>query len=69
MKLETHFLKLSWSNIQDQIVALLYATKAIPEDQEGMSIKLDYAGGFVAQDKIIPVEVIVKKGVEVLKFG
>ena len=67
-RLETVPLEISWSNIQDQIAALLYAMRKIPEGTEILSIKLNYPGGFVSQDKIIPVEVVIRKGVQVLRF-
>ena len=62
-RLSTVSMEVSWSNIQDSIASMLYALGKgkIDPDQEIMSIKLDYAGGYVAQDKVIPVEVILKK--------
>jgi hypothetical protein len=66
--LSTVVTELSWSNIQDQIAALLYATKKIPEKTEILSIILDYAGGAVANDKVIPVKIITRKGVQVTYF-
>lgn len=60
--------ELSWSNIQDQIAALLYATKLISDKEEILSIKLEYAGGHVGQDKVIPVKIITRRGVQVKYF-
>jgi len=69
-KLETVNLQISWSNIEAWIAAGIQsvAKGTIPEDAEIKSIKLDYPGGYVAQDKVISVEVILRKGVEVLRF-
>ena len=69
--LRTINLDISWANIQDQIASLIYsmAKGKISEKEDIISVKLDYAGGFVPQDKIIPVEIIVKKGVQTIHFG
>lgn len=67
-KAKTYNLEMSWGFIQQYIAQALYATTAIPHDQEIMSIKLDYEGGYVSTDKIIPIEVITKKGVKYLNI-
>lgn len=69
--LRTVCLDISWSNIQDQIASLIYAMAKgkLTEKDEIVSVNLKYAGGFVAHDKIIPVELVVKKGVQIKHFG
>jgi hypothetical protein len=69
--LKTVDLKMSWNNIQDAIASVIYpiAKGKISSDDEIISIKLDYKGGFVSQDKIIPVEVITRKGVSKINLG
>lgn len=70
-KLKTVGLQISWNNIQDFIASNLYplAKGKIDPDDEIVSIKLDYKGGYVSQDKIIPVEVITRKGVSKHNIG
>ena len=60
-KLRTVSKEVSWGNLQDQLAALFYSLKVIPEGTEIVKIKLDYSGGYVAHDKIIPVEIITKE--------
>lgn len=61
-------LQMSWSNIQDQIAALLYATKKVANSDEILSISLEYGGGTVGFDKIIPIKVLTRKGVQTHYF-
>lgn len=63
--------EVSWGFIQQAIeTAVRTLAKGKLKDSENvMSIKLDYAGGYVAQDKVIPVEVLVQKEVRTLRFG
>ncbi len=70
-KFEEVELKLSWSNIQDQIASFILATAKgkIPENSDISSIKLAYAGGYLSRDKIIPVTILVRKGVSKLPIG
>lgn len=65
-----HF-EVSWGNIQDQIASMIHALAkgAIKHNEEIISIKLNYAGGYVGNDKVIPVECIIQKGVRSIKFG
>lgn len=59
----------SWSNLQAYIEAGLRSMKAIPDDLDVVSIKLDYPGGYVSQDKPIAVEIITREEVQVIHFG
>jgi hypothetical protein len=70
-KKSTVELKVSWDNIQSWIEAGIrsMAKGKISDQDHVLKIKLDYAGGYVAGDKIIPVEVITEKGVRVISFG
>jgi hypothetical protein len=70
-KLKTVELQISWNNIQDFIASNLYslAKGKINSDDEIVKIKLNYAGGYVPEDKIIPVEVITRKGVSKHNIG
>ena len=67
-KSKTQEVKISWSNIESQIAALLYSTKTVRENQEILSIKMDYPGGYLPGDKQIRVEFIIKEGGTVTKF-
>ena len=69
--LRTVDLELSWGNIQDQIASLIHsmAKGKLKDNEEVVSLKLNYSGGYVPQDKIIPVEVIVRKGVSKVESG
>lgn len=69
--LKTLHFDISWGNIQDTIASMIYAIAKgkIKNNEEILSIKLDYAGGYVSQDKIIPVECVIQKGVRIINFG
>lgn len=70
-KFRTVELELSYDMIQSFIETGLRAMAKgkLKDSDDVLAIKLDYAGGYVTQDKIIPVEVIVQKGVRLVSFG
>ena len=72
-RFETIQFDVSWDNIQAWILSGLMsmAKGKLKDDDEILSMKLDYQGGYVAQDKVIPIELIKDKdkGVQTLKFG
>jgi len=70
-KSKTIELELSYNMIQSFIETGIRAMAKgkLKDSDDVLSIKLDYAGGYVAQDKVIPVEVIVQKGVRLVSFG
>jgi hypothetical protein len=70
-KFRTIPLELSYDMIQSFIETGLRAMAKgkIKDSDDVLKIKLDYAGGHVSGDKIIPVEVIVQKGVRLVSFG
>jgi len=72
-RFETLKFDVSYDNIQSWILAGLrtMAKDKLKDEDELLSLKLDYAGGFVAHDKVIPVEVIRDndKGVTIRTFG
>ena len=53
-------LQISRSNIDAQIIALLYATKAISHKADILSIGYD-AAAFIANKEIVPVRVVLKE--------
>lgn len=68
-KLTTSELTVSWSNIQAWIEAGLRSVKGIPDNVDIVKIKLDYPGGYVGEDKVIPVEIISREEVQIISFG
>ena len=70
-KSKTIELELSYNMIQSFIETGIRAMAKgkLKDSDDVLAIKLDYAGGYVAQDKVIPVEVIVQKGVRLVSFG
>ena len=72
-RFETLKFNVSYDNIQSWILAGLrtMAKDKLGNEDELLSLKLDYPGGYVANNKVIPVEVIRDndKGVTVRTFG
>lgn len=68
-RLKSEKFKMSWSNIASAIETQLRAFGKIPDNVDVLSLKMDYPGGYVSQEKVIEVEIVKKKGVEILKFG
>lgn len=66
-KLNTTSLKVSWSNIQDQIAQFLIATGAIPKGHDVMKIKIKDLG-YLPEETLVEVEVITKKEVSVIRY-
>lgn len=60
---ETHETQISWGTIQDLIASFLHAAPKGTVHGEIMNIKLDYKGGYLSNDKLIPVTILVRKGV------
>ena len=71
--LETLEFSVSWSNIQDAIAAMLQplVKGKIGSDDDILSLKMDYEGGYVSPEKLLKVEAIVQrnKGVKTTYFG
>ncbi len=63
----------SWDNIESWILAGLrtMAKDKIKDNDELLSLKLDYPGGYISSEKVIPIEIIRDndKGVTVRKIG
>src|SRR6266550_1033464 len=72
-RFETLKFDVSYDNIQSWILAGLrtMAKDKIGDEDELLKLKLDYPGGYVASDKVIPIEVIRDndKGVTIRTFG
>jgi len=64
-------LEVSWDNIESWIATGIQslAKGKFKDDEDIVRIKMDYAGGFVSVEKIIPVDIVLQKGVRTIYFG
>lgn len=62
-KLSTMEQELAWSQISAFIEAGMRALAKgeIPEEQDVVKMKLDYPGGYLAEDKLVKVTLILKE--------
>lgn len=68
--LQTVKLEVAYSLIQDNMAQMLmaFAKGKISSTDDIVAIKLNYPGGHVAQDKVIPIEIILKKEADLLQY-